>query len=305
MAQTIRRKTTGVRRQARAHDTKRQVRQARQKTNSLAGWLLRRLPFTEEQLHKTFLVAILLAVAALAWLVASMAGLTLLLNQKTAQIAAEAGFEVSSVDVRGTKRLDELKVYDQVLGERNRSMTQVDLQALRAKVMTLSWVEDARVSRQLPDKIVVDVVERTPHAVLRKPGRLVLIDATGHELEPISKARAKGMLVISGPGAQGQVEALSALLDAAPALRPQVAAAEWIGNRRWNLTFKTGQVLALPQGDEPGAKALIEFARLDGVNRLIGGKVVAFDMRTPERIYMRCPECADENKPPVAAGGNT
>jgi cell division protein FtsQ len=305
MAQTIRRKATGVRRQARAHDTKRQVRQARQKTNSLAGWLLRRLPFTEEQLHKTFLVAILLAVAALAWLVASMAGLTLLLNQKTARIAAEAGFEVSSVDVRGTKRLDELKVYDQVLGERNRSMTQVDLQALRAKVMTLSWVEDARVSRQLPDKIVVDVVERKPHAVLRKPGRLVLIDATGHELEPISKARAKGMLVISGPGAQGQVEALSALLDAAPALRPQVAAAEWIGNRRWNLTFKTGQVLALPQGDEPGAKALIEFARLDGVNRLIGGKVVAFDMRTPERIYMRCPECADENKPPVAAGGNT
>ena len=95
------------------------------------------------------------------------------------------------------------------------------------------------------------------------------------------------------------------MLDAAPALRPQVAAAEWIGNRRWNVTFKTGQVLALPQGDDASAKALIEFARLDGVNRLIGGKVVAFDMRTPERIYMRCPECAAGNKPPMVQGGNT
>jgi cell division protein FtsQ len=305
MAQTIRRKATGVRRQARAHDTKRQVRQARQKTSSLMDWLMRRLPFTEEQLHKGFLFLILLAAAVLAWFVASAAGLTLLVSEKMAQVAARSGFEVNSVDVRGTRRLNELKVYDQVLGERNRAMTQVDLAALRAKVMTLSWVEDARVSRQLPDKIVVDVVERTPHAVLRKPGRLVLIDATGHELEPIAESKAKGMLLISGPGAQAEVEALDELLDAAPALRSQVVAAEWVGNRRWNLTFKTRQVLALPQGEDASAKALIEFARLDGVNRLIGGKVVAFDMRTPERIYMRCPQCAAENKPPVVEGGTT
>jgi len=305
MAQTIRRKATGVRRQARAHDTKRQVRQAKQTTNSLVVWLLRKLPFTEEQLHKTFLVLILAAVAGLALLIASMAGLTLLVNDKVAQFAAGSGFEVNSVDVRGTKHLNELKVYDQVLGERNRAMTQVDLAALRAKVMTLSWVEDARVSRQLPDRIVVDIVERTPHAVLRKPDRLVLIDATGHELEPIAEGKAKGMLMISGPGAQAEVEGLDKLLDAAPALRPQVAAAEWVGNRRWNLTFKTGQVLALPQGDDDSAKALIEFARLDGVNRLLGGKVVAFDMRTPDRIYMRCPDCAAENKPPVVQGGTT
>ena len=46
MAQTIRRKATGVRRQARAHDTKRQVRQAKQKTSSLMDWLMRKLPFT-------------------------------------------------------------------------------------------------------------------------------------------------------------------------------------------------------------------------------------------------------------------
>ena len=305
MAQTIRRKATGVRRQARAHDTKRQVRQAKQTTNSLVVWLLRKLPFTEEQLHKTFLVVILAAIAGVALLIASMAGLTLLVNDKVAQMAANTGFEVNSVDVRGTRHLNELKVYDQVLGERNRSMTQVDLAALRAKVMTLSWVEDARVSRQLPDRIVVDIVERTPHAVLRKPDRLVLIDATGHELEPIAQGKAKGMLMISGPGAQAEVEGLDKLLDAAPALRPQVTAAEWVGNRRWNLTFKTGQVLALPQGDDDSAKALIEFARLDGVNRLLGGKVVAFDMRTPDRIYMRCPDCAAENKPPVVQGGAT
>ena len=298
MAQTIRRKPTGVRRQARAQGTKRQVRKAKAKTNSLVDALMRVLPFTEEQLHKFFLVVILAAAAVLAWVVASLAGLTLLLEQKVAVAAANAGFEVLRVEVRGVERLNELKVYERVLGERERAMPQVDLHALRASVMELSWVEDARVSRQLPDRIVIDIVERTPHAVLRKPGRLVLIDATGHELEPVSTAEAKGKLLISGPGAQTQVAALSTLLDAAPALRPQVTEAEWIGNRRWNLTFKTDQVLALPQGPDVAAGALLNVARLDGLNRLLGGKVVAFDMRTPERIYMRCPDC---DSPPQLA----
>jgi cell division protein FtsQ len=303
MAQTIRRKATGVRRQARAHDTKRQVRQARQKTNSLIAWLMRRLPFTEDQLYGFFLFLILLAALAAALVIASMAGLTLLASQKIDQIAIRGGFEADHVDVRGTRHLNQLMVYDQVLGAKDRAMTDIDLQGLRASVMQLNWVKDARVSRQLPGTIVVDIVERTPHAVLRKPGVLELIDETGHDLEPISQAKAKGRLLISGPGAQSEVEALDTLLDAAPALRPQVREAEWIGNRRWNLTFKSGQVLALPEGTDESAKALVNFAQLDGVNRLIGGKVVAFDMRTPGRIYMRCPECAAENKPPVVTGG--
>jgi hypothetical protein len=41
---------------------------------------------------------------------------------------------------------------------------------------------------------------------------------------------------------------LAALTEAAPALKPQIREAEWVGNRRWNLTFRTGQVLALPEG---------------------------------------------------------
>ena len=294
MAQTIRRNAKPVRRQARAQGNRAKVRKARQKTNSLIDALMRVLPFTEEQLHKTFLVLILAGAAALAWLVASLAGLTALAGQQLAYAAADAGYEVSRVEVRGVERMNELKVYERVLGEKDRAMPLVDLHALRGSLMELPWVEDARVSRQLPDTIVVDIVEREPHAVLKRPDRLVLIDPTGHELEPVSEADAKGMLRISGPGARAQVVALSRLLDAAPALRPQVSEAEWVGNRRWNLTFKTGQILALPQGDEDSAGALMNFARLDGVNRLLGGKVARFDMRNPGRVYLTVPGRAQE-----------
>ena len=297
MGQTIRRNAKPMRRQARAQGNQAKVRKAKQKTNSLIDALMRVLPFTEEQLHKTFLVLILASAAGLAWLVASFAGFTALAGQQLAFAAADAGYEVNRVEVRGVERMNELKVYEAVLGEKDRAMPLVDLRVLRATLMdddAFPWVKDARVSRQLPDTIVVDIVEREPHAVLRRPDRLVLIDSTGHELEPVSREDARGMLVISGPGASRQIETLSGLLDAAPALRPQVAEAEWVGNRRWNLTFKTGQVLALPQGEQDSAGALMSFARLDGVNRLLGGKVAAFDMRNPERIYMRVPGRAQE-----------
>jgi cell division protein FtsQ len=285
----IKRGATGARRQARTRGAKRRVKQARSTTGKLIDWLMRYLPFTEEQLQKGFLAGILCMGAAVVWTIASLTGFPAMAESRLAEAAGQAGFEVDRVEVRGVARLNELKVYERVLGERDRAMPLVDIHALRQNLLGLSWVKDARVSRQLPDTLVIDIVERKPHAVLRKPNRLVLIDDTGHELEPVSAAKAKDMLQIGGPGAQRQVEELSGLLDAAPALKPQVRAAEWVGNRRWNLTFKTGQVLALPQGDEEAAGALISFARLDGVNRLLGGKVTAFDMRAPDRIYMRIP----------------
>ena len=289
MAETINRKAKGVRRSAAARSRADTARKAKAKTTGAVGGAMALLPFTEEQLHKVFLAMILGAAAALAWFVASLAGVPALAQAQVAALAADAGFEVRRVEVTGVDRMNELKVYERVLAERDRPMPSVELDAIRADLLALSWVADARVSRQLPDTLVVDVVERTPRAVLRKPDKLVLIDGTGHELEPITPANAKSMLVVTGPGAARQVAALDDLLEAAPALKPQVAEAEWVGIRRWNLTFKTGQVLALPHGDQEPAGALVQFARLDGVNRLLGGKVAAFDMRAPDRIYMRIP----------------
>lgn len=290
MSTTIRRKAKTARKAAAAQGTKAKVRQARATTGSALDMAMAWLPFSEEQLHRIFLASILGGAVVLAWVVASMAGLPTMAGYQLAQVASEAGFEVKRVEVRGVKNLNELKVYERALAERDRAMPVVDLERLRQQLLGLSWVKDARVSRQLPDTLVIDIVEREPHAVLRKADRFVLIDETGHELDTISRKNAQGKLIVSGLGAGQHVVALSQLLEAAPALKPRVAEAEWIGNRRWNLTFQTGQVLALPEGDRESAGALVTFARLDGTNRLLGGKVTAFDMRAKDRVYLRVPE---------------
>ena len=294
MAQTIRRGGKGVRRAAATRGTKAKVARAKATTGGALDRAVRALPVSEARLQQAMLAMILGGAAVLAWLVASFAGVPAMAEAQLAELADDAGFAVHRVEVRGVERMNELKVYEKVLAERDQAMPLVDVAALRDELMRLSWVEDARVSRQLPDTIVVDIVERKPRAVLKKPGRYVLIDAEGHELEPVRADRAKTLLTLAGPGAGRQIAALDRLLEAAPALKPQVRQAEWIGNRRWNLTFRTGQVLALPQGDEAGASALVSFAKLDGVNRLLGGQVAYFDMRAPDRIYLRVPGRAQQ-----------
>jgi cell division protein FtsQ len=290
MSQTIRRKGTPVRKVAAQQSKARSVRNARARTGSALDSFMNWLPVSEEVLHRAFLVLILAVAAVVFVIVARLAGVPELASRQFATAAGGVGLSVNKVEVRGVRNLNELKIYERVDSAMGRPMPEVDIDRIREDLIQLSWIEDARVSRQLPDRLIIDIVERKPHAVLRKPDRLVLIDATGHELEPISAQRAKGRLVVFGPGAGKQVEGLTRLLGAAPALKPQVAEAEWVGNRRWNVAFKTGQILALPEGEKDSANALMTFARLDGVNRLLGGKVAVFDMRTAGRIYFRVPE---------------
>lgn len=283
----VSRKPTGVRRSAAARSRSQKARAAKRHTSGLLDRAMAALPFTEDQWHKFFLVTLLAIGMVIAWSVASYAGVPEMMRTELAKSASRAGFEVDRVRVTGVERLNKQVVYERVLGEQARPMPLVEVEDIRSRLLELSWVKDARVSRQLPDLLSIDIVEREPHAVVQKPDRLILVDATGNELEPVSRDEAKDMLLISGPGAQKQVAELGRLLDAAPALKPQIAAAEWIGNRRWNLTFKTDQLLALPEGDK-GPAALVKFAEMDGRNRLIGGKAIAIDMRVPDRAYLRC-----------------
>jgi len=296
---TIRRSARGARSTAKANARANTARKAKKTTGGFIDWLMGLLPFTEEQLQRIFLWLIIAAALVAGWFIASISGATALVQAQISQSAANAGFEVRHVRVSGVERMNEDRVYERVVSQRNEPMPDVDVIAIREELLELPWVKDARVSRQLPGTLAIDIVERVPHAVLQRPDHLALVDVEGNELEPINRTDIGDRLVISGPGAVRQVKQLDNLLEAAPAISPQVRAAEWVGNRRWNLTFKSNQVLALPQGEDEAATALVSFARLDGQNRLIGGEVTTFDMRAPPRIYMRIPGRADR-----VLGGN-
>jgi cell division protein FtsQ len=166
-------------------------------------------------------------------------------------------------------------------------MPLVNLDEVRAKLLRYGWVQDARVSRRLPDTLVVDIVERTPAAVWQYQGRLRLIDASGVVLEDVSGDATPDLPLLIGPNANRHAAELTALLGKAPSLKPVIAGASWIGERRWDLRFQSGETLALPEGEAEAGHALAKFARMDSAQRLLGRGFLRFDMRDPTRFVAR------------------
>ncbi|MEJ7925504.1 cell division protein FtsQ/DivIB [Sphingobium sp. AN641] len=252
--------------------------------------LLDALPISAASLQRLATWAIVAVVAGLAGLAAIFFGLPGMVHQEAAELAARSGFEVQKVEVQGVERMDELPVYNIALGQVDRSMLALDLPKVRGEMLKLGWVKDARISRRLPDTLVVDIVERQPVAVWQHHGQLHLIDVGGAVLEEVAASAMPDLPLVVGPNANRQTAGLNRLMENAPALKPMLAGATWVGNRRWDLRFQSGETLSLPEGDKASSGALVNFARMDGVNRLLGRGIVRFDMRDPDRFVLRLPQ---------------
>ncbi len=266
------------------------VRARSRKQPSKAAALLARLPVKPKTVERVASWTIFGAFCVGLYAIAATTGVTAKVNEEVAQAVGRAGFEVRKVEVLGVNRIDQMKIYDVALNQKNRSMAAVDLEAVRRDLLKYGWVEDARVSRRLPDTLVIDIVERTPVAVWQNQQKLSLIDVNGVVLEPVTLATMPDLPLVIGPNANAKTGALDALLGEAPALKPLLAGATWVGNRRWDLRFQSGETLSLPEGEAEARKALANFARMDGMNRLLGRGIVRFDMRDPARFVLKLPD---------------
>ena len=205
------------------------------------------------------------------------------------EAVGNAGFRVKSVDVQGIKRMDPRPVYEIALDQKTTAMPLVDVTDIRKRLLEFGWVKDARVSRRFPDTLVIDIVERTPAALWQDEDRLTLIDAEGVVLDRVPVAQMPDLPLLIGRGANSQAVPLEQLLAKVPALKAQLVSAAWVGQRRWDLTFQSGETVALPEGATMASNALVRFARMDQSAGLLGRGIVRFDLRIPGKMTVRLP----------------
>ena len=176
----------------------------------------------------------------------------------------------------------------------------VDVAAIRSRLLQFGWVKDARVSRRLPDTLVIDIVERTPAALWQNQGQLALIDSEGVVLDRVPVDKMPDLPLLIGPGANGQEQQLERLMAAVPTLKPQLASATWVGGRRWDLNFQSGEIVALPEGEDAAQAALDEICPARQIESgLLGRGIVRFDLRVPGKMIVRLPRAPGE---PIAPG---
>jgi cell division protein FtsQ len=216
-----------------------------------------------------------------------------------------AGFAVDGYQIVGLNKMKRSLVDAVVTDELHRAAEAgsagakpaealVDVGAIRERLLRYGWIKDARVSRRLPDGLVVDIVERQPAALWQDHGQLSLIDRNGVVLDRVPVSQMPDLPLLIGPGANIQATSLDRLLTDVPTLKPQIASASWVGQRRWDLSFQSGETVVLPEGELAAKDALERFAKMDKSAGLLGRGLKRFDLRQPGKMTVRLPRAPGE-----------
>jgi len=101
------------------------------------------------------------------------------------------------IEIRGNRFVPPDAITEKFSTDLGRSVVRVPLTERREGVESLAWVEEANVQRVMPNRIRVEITERTPIAFLRTGSELSLIDAQGVILDRPAEGEFK-FPVVSG-----------------------------------------------------------------------------------------------------------
>jgi cell division protein FtsQ len=266
--------------------------------------IAKRLPVDQARANKVAGLVFGAFVLAIGFVVLVALDIPAKAERAAATAVGRAGFTVGGYQIVGINHMnrglvdavvtEELRRAAAEAGSERAPQALVDVSEIRRRLLNYGWVKDARVSHRLPDTLVIDIVERRPAALWQSEGRLALIDREGVVLDRVPIDKMPDLPLLIGPGANGQEQHLSRLMAAVPTLKPQLASATWVGGRRWDLNFQSGETIALPEGEDSAKAALTRFTRLDKDTGLLGRGIVRFDLRVPGKMIVRLPRAPGE-----------
>ena len=83
------------------------------------------------------------------------------------------------IEIEGNRFVPRDAIVEKFSADMGRSVVRVPLGERRKALETLPWVEQAGVQRVMPNRIRVEITERTPVAFLRTASDLSLVDSHG------------------------------------------------------------------------------------------------------------------------------
>ena len=93
--------------------------------------------------------------------------------------------------------------------------------------------------------------------------------------------------VITGDGAKKAASQATAIFKSIHGKVDEVRGLVYVGQRRWNIIMKSGQVVMLPENDPE--QAIQKILILDKAEQILARQIAVFDFRLPSRITLRIP----------------
>jgi cell division protein FtsQ len=201
-----------------------------------------------------------------------------------------AGFRILSIALDGNRHVTREEVLA-IAGITGRtSLVFLDVERVRARLKSNPWIAEASVLKLYPGELQIRITERAAFALWQKDHRVAVIADDGTVLEPYVSPALVQLPLVVGAGAQTRAKAFLALLDRHPAMRDLVRASVLVGERRWNLRFKNGIDVQLPESDVDAA--LERLVRLDTDKNLTTRDIAVIDLRLADRVTVRLSDAA-------------
>lgn len=204
--------------------------------------------------------------------------------------ANAAGFRIAHVAVAGRKQLgqEDVLAIGGVTGRQ--SLLFLDAAAVRDRLKANPWIAEATVLKLFPDRLQIDISERTGFALWQMDGRVSVVAEDGAVLETQVPARYAALPLVVGKGANTQAKDFLATLAFFPKVKEQVKAMVLVGERRWNLRLVNGMDIRLPEINAAGA--LGRLAKLMSDEQMLTRDITAIDLRLADRVTVRLSEDA-------------
>jgi len=221
-----------------------------------------------------------------AW-TAGLAGAVVLADRAMAVATTSAAFAIKTITVDGAVRTSAAHLAE-VTGARGANVFTLDLGVVRQRLLAEPWVADATVRRIVPDAVAVRVVERTPVARWRRPGREALVDAAGVVLAEGDEAAREPVPVIEGAADEAALRraaaTLAALREAVPDLAHALRVVEVTGTESLTLRAE-GQPPLLVSGPESVDEVVGWLSHASGIRKALG-PVRSVDARWRDRLFV-------------------
>ena len=206
-------------------------------------------------------------------------------------------FMVAVLDVRGASPKVSADIRGVLPIDFPVSSFDLDLPAMRRKVMALGAVADADIHIRSGGVLELAVAERVPAMIWLSRQGVEFLDAAGHRVGPVDGDPASfGLPLVSGDGAdRAAAEALRLTAVAAGSLGGRLLGLVRVGERRWDVRLVDGPRVLLPAEDP--LPALRRVLALNDAWELLGRDLAVVDMRLPDRPTLRMTAASGGRRP--------
>ena len=128
----------------------------------------------------------------------SVAVLCLLFIYAYSYLLSMPYFEIKEISVRGLKELTEQDVLTQASLTPRQNLLSVNIEALEKRISSNPWVKNIYVGRELPDRLILEVKERNPVAVVKQSSELYIMDNEGFVFKKLGKNDDVDLPILTG-----------------------------------------------------------------------------------------------------------